>query len=100
MNVDIANIRLLATEKGIGVESLIETLEAALLTAYRHTEGHAPHARVEVDRTSGSITVLGQEVDETGGGRAGVGRHPARLRPDRRRHRPSGVHPAVPGRRQ
>ena len=66
MNVDIANIRLLATEKGIGVESLIETLEAALLTAYRHTEGHAPHARVEVDRTSGSITVLGQEVDETG----------------------------------
>ncbi|MET1156439.1 transcription termination factor NusA, partial [Arthrobacter sp.] len=33
---------------------------------YRHTEGHAPHARVEVDRTSGSITVLGQEVDETG----------------------------------
>ena len=66
MNVDIANIRLLAGEKGIAVESLIETLEAALLTAYRHTQGHQGHARVEVDRTSGSIRVLAAELDDTG----------------------------------
>jgi N utilization substance protein A len=65
-NVDIANLRLLATEKGIAVESLIETLEAALLTAYRHTEGHQAHARVEVDRTTGVITVLAAETDEEG----------------------------------
>ncbi len=66
MNVDIANIRLLAGEKGIAVESLIETLEAALLTAYRHTQGHQGHARVEVDRTSGSIRVLAAELDDAG----------------------------------
>jgi N utilization substance protein A len=65
-SVDIANLRLLATEKGIAVESLIETLETALLTAYRHTDGHEPHARVQVDRTTGAITVLAAEVDEDG----------------------------------
>ncbi|MDQ2848286.1 MAG: transcription termination factor NusA [Actinomycetota bacterium] len=65
-SVDIANLRLLAVEKGIGVESLIETLETALLTAYRHTEGHAPQARVEVDRTTGMIKVLATETDEAG----------------------------------
>jgi len=66
MNVDIASLRLLAGEKGIGFDSLIDTLEAALLTAYRHTERHAPHARVEVNRSTGAITVLAQELGEDG----------------------------------
>ncbi|WP_037362703.1 transcription termination factor NusA [Nakamurella lactea] len=65
-SVDIANLRLLAAEKDIPVESLIETLEAALLTAYRHTEGHQSQARVEVDRTSGMIRVLAGELDADG----------------------------------
>lgn len=65
-NIDLANLRLLAADKGIGVESLIQTLETALLTAYKHTEGHQGHARVEVDRTSGAIRVLAAEVDDEG----------------------------------
>ena len=52
MNVDIAALRAVEKEKGIELGSLIDTLESALLTAYRHTQGHAGHARVEIDRKS------------------------------------------------
>ncbi len=59
MNVDIAALRAVEKEKGIELGSLIDTLETALLTAYRHTLGHAGHARVEIDRKTGEITGLG-----------------------------------------
>ena len=63
MNVDIAALRAVEKEKGISFESLIDTLESALLTAYRHTDGHAQHARVEVDRRTGVIRVLAASGD-------------------------------------
>ncbi len=63
MNVDITALRAVEKEKGIAFESLIDTLESALLTAYRHTDGHAPHARVEVDRRTGFIRVLAASGD-------------------------------------
>ena len=66
MNVDITALRGIEREKGISVDSLVETLETALLTAYRHTDGHAPHARAEVDRKSGEIRIMAQEVDADG----------------------------------
>ncbi len=75
MNVDIAALRAVEREKNIRFESLIETLETALITAYRHTDHHAPHARVEVNRKTGEIRVfareqlaggeLGEEWDDT-----------------------------------
>ncbi|HZM67031.1 MAG TPA: transcription termination factor NusA [Nakamurella sp.] len=64
MNVDIAALRAVERDKGIEFDSLIQTLETALLTAYRHTQGHAGHARVEIDRKSGHIRVLAQEVGD------------------------------------
>lgn len=67
MNVDITALRAVEKEKGIEFDSLIETLETALLTAYRHTDGHFQHARVEVNRKTGSISVLVKEPDEDGG---------------------------------
>ena len=67
MNVDITALRAVEKEKGIEFDSLIETLETALLTAYRHTDGHFQHARVEVNRKTGSISVLVREPDEAGG---------------------------------
>jgi N utilization substance protein A len=67
MNVDITALRAVANDKGIEFDSLIETLETALLTAYKHTEGHFQHARVEVDRKSGSISVLVAEPEAEGG---------------------------------
>jgi len=66
VNVDIAALRAVEKEKGIDFDSLIDTLETALLTAYRHTLGHAGHARVQIDRKSGGIRVWAQETDESG----------------------------------
>ena len=54
MNVDIAALRAMEREKDIPFETVIEAIETALLTAYRHTEGHQPHARVEIDRKTGA----------------------------------------------
>ena len=65
MNVDIAALRAVEKEKGIELGSLIDTLETALLTAYRHTLGHAGHARVEIDRKTGEITVWAQETGDS-----------------------------------
>jgi len=65
MNVDIAALRAVERDKGIEFDSLIQTLETALLTAYRHTQGHAGHARVEIDRKTGAIRVWAQETGDT-----------------------------------
>src|SRR6476619_566262 len=65
MNVDITALRAVEKEKGIELGSLIDTLETALLTAYRHTQGQAGHARVEIDRKTGEIRVWAQETATT-----------------------------------
>ena len=66
MNVDIAALRLIEREKEISFDILVEAIETALLTAYKHTEGPLPDARVEVDRKSGAVTVWAQELAEDG----------------------------------
>jgi N utilization substance protein A len=40
MNVDIAALRAIEREKEIPFDTVIEAIETALLTAYKHTEGH------------------------------------------------------------
>ena len=66
MNIDIAALRAIEREKEIAFETVIEAIETALLTAYRHTDHAHPHARVAIDRKLGSVTVWAQEVDENG----------------------------------
>ena len=66
MNIDISALRSIEREKDIKFDLVIEAIETALLTAYKHTEGAQPHARVEVDRKSGGIVVLAQELDDAG----------------------------------
>src|SRR5262245_46485642 len=66
MNIDLAALRALAQEREIPVETILAAIETALLTAYRHTEGAHPHARVEIDRKSGVATVFAQEFDADG----------------------------------
>ena len=61
MNIDIAALRSIEREKEMSFDLLIEAIEGALLTAYHHTDGAAEHARVEVDRVKGTISVLAQE---------------------------------------
>ena len=67
MNVDIAALRAIERDKDIPFETVLEAIESALLTAYRHTEGHQPHARVEVDRKTGVVRVIAHTPDSEGG---------------------------------
>jgi N utilization substance protein A len=66
VNIDLAALRALAQEREIPVETILAAIETALLTAYRHTEGSHPHARVEIERRTGVATVLAQELGEHG----------------------------------
>ncbi|MFC0508579.1 transcription termination factor NusA [Micromonospora costi] len=66
MNIDLAALRALEREREIPFDTILAAIETALLTAYRHTEGAEPHARVEIDRKSGAASVYAQEVDAEG----------------------------------
>ncbi|NGP09590.1 transcription termination/antitermination protein NusA [Rhodococcus sp. 14C212] len=66
MNIDIAALKVLEADKNIPFDALIETIQTALLTAYRHTDGHQPHASVDVDRRTGAVRVMAQEFDADG----------------------------------
>jgi N utilization substance protein A len=64
MNIDIAALRAVEREREISFDTIIEAIETALLTAYRHTDHAHPHARVEIDRKSGAATVWAAELGE------------------------------------
>jgi len=66
VKIDMAALRGLEREKEISFDLVVSAIETALLTAYKHTEGAQPHARVELDRKSGEVAVLAQELAEDG----------------------------------
>ena len=66
MKIDMAALRSLEREKDISFDLVVQAIETALLTAYRHTEGAQPHARVSLDRATGDAVVLAQELAEDG----------------------------------
>lgn len=66
MNIDIAALHSIEMDRGISVDELLETIKSALLTAYRHTEGHQTDARIEIDRKSGVVQVMAREIDADG----------------------------------
>ncbi|MCW2506343.1 MAG: transcription termination/antitermination protein NusA [Actinomycetia bacterium] len=66
MNIDIAALRAVEREREISFDLIIEAIETALLTAYRHTDHAHHHARVEIDRKTGAATVWASEVDAEG----------------------------------
>jgi N utilization substance protein A len=59
-------LHAIEVDRGISVEELLDTIKSALLTAYRHTEGHQSDARIEIDRKSGAVQVMARETDEDG----------------------------------
>ena len=66
MNIDMAALHAIEADKGISVDVVVETIKSALLTAYRHTEGHEADARIEIDRKTGMVQVMARETDEDG----------------------------------
>ena len=66
MDIDMSILRMLVQEREVSLETLVETIEQALLTAYHKEPGSQEHARVHLDRKSGHVTVLAEERDEEG----------------------------------
>jgi transcription termination/antitermination protein NusA len=66
MNIDVAALRGLVREKDVSFDTVVEAIESALLAAYHRTEGAHEHARAELDRKTGEVTVWAQEVDDAG----------------------------------
>ncbi|WP_460863557.1 transcription termination factor NusA [Nocardiopsis coralliicola] len=60
-------LRSLEREKDISVDLVVAAIEDALLIAYNRQEGAETQARVELDRTSGHVTVWAKETDEDTG---------------------------------
>jgi N utilization substance protein A len=65
MDIDMTALRALEHEKDISFEVVVEAIETALLSAYHKTAGSHPHARVELDRKNGHVTVWARERLET-----------------------------------
>jgi len=55
-----------AREKGVPVDTILDALANAFVSAYKRTPGAAEEARVTIDADTGEITVYGQELDEDG----------------------------------
>jgi transcription termination/antitermination protein NusA len=66
VSVDIAALRSIEREKEISFQTVLEALETALLTAYRHSNHPMPNARVEIDPKSGQVTVWAAEHGPNG----------------------------------
>ena len=66
MDIDLAALRMIEADKGIPVKDMIDTIRQALLSAYRHTEGHQPHASIDIDEKTGAVSVIVKEIDEDG----------------------------------
>jgi len=66
MDIDMTALRSLVNEREISLNVVVEAIERALETAYHHTPGAQPTARVELDRSTGHVTVLAAETDEAG----------------------------------
>lgn len=61
MDIDMAALRALEHEKDISFDVVVEAIETALLSAYHKTGGSHSHARVELDRKTGHVTVWAKE---------------------------------------
>ncbi|CAM3474943.1 transcription termination factor NusA [Stackebrandtia soli] len=66
MHIDLVALRSLERERDIPFAAIVNAIESALLTAYRHTPDANPHARVEIDRSTGNAKVLAREFDTEG----------------------------------
>jgi N utilization substance protein A len=66
MNIDMTALRSLSREKDIAFDTVVEAIEVALLSAYQHTEDAHEHARVELDRHTGEVTVYACDVGPDG----------------------------------
>ncbi|MGC0143843.1 transcription termination factor NusA [Pseudactinotalea sp. Z1732] len=61
MDVDMSVLRMIEREREISLDVLVGAIEQALESAYHRTPGALADARVELDRSSGHVTVYARE---------------------------------------
>ena len=91
MDIDMSALRMLEREKGIPVSVVVDAIETALLSAYHKSSGAHHAARVELDQTTGHVTVWAKERLEVEPPRPRATTDGGRDRsrgPSRSRHRP------------
>ncbi len=59
-------IEVLARERGVAVDAILDAFANALVAAYKRSPGAAEEARVTIDPESGEVTVYAQVLDEDG----------------------------------
>ncbi|MBM7825642.1 N utilization substance protein A [Arcanobacterium pluranimalium] len=64
MDISMSELRIVESELGIDLGVLIEAIEDALLHAYQRVPGAIRGSRVELNRTTGQVTVFAPELDE------------------------------------
>ena len=72
-NIDMTEaVRLLAAEKGISVETLLQVLADALVSAYKRRPDAAEEAEVQIDADTIDIRIIAYDLDDeaTGSTRA------------------------------
>lgn len=62
MDIDVAALKALVTERELSLDTVVGSIEQALLVAYHHTPGAHQDARVELDRATGHVTVWAKEA--------------------------------------
>ena len=59
-------IEVLARERGVAVDAILDAFANALVAAYKRSPGAAEEARVTLDPESGEVVVYAQELDDDG----------------------------------
>jgi len=68
VNIDMAALTTIEKDKGIPVDDMLSTIGSALIHAYREYRGDEgeTRARVDIDKDSGSVSVIVTELDDAG----------------------------------
>ena len=66
MEIDMTALRMVETEKGVSLDTLVDAIEEALLKAYHNIPGAISEARIEIDKKTGRVTVMAVDEDEDG----------------------------------
>ena len=96
-NIDMMEaVRMLAAEKGISVETLLQVLADALVSAYKRRPDAADEAEVQIDADTMDIRIIAYDIDEDGNWVNGRDDTPDDLGSHRRADLPPGDEPAHP----
>ena len=59
-------VRMLAADKGISVDTLLQVLADALVSAYKRRQGAADEAEVQIDADTMDIRIIAYDIDDDG----------------------------------